>query len=137
MPTVVRLYCFNLVTQFTVLTEKVKDHILLDGTYVNKICTGAAVMYAHLALDVSQKLLWRDYTHLSDYGRLLSAYAMYIPLVGVPITEVVINSVAAELRHSLGMTNGDMVVTEEMKQIILKAANHSLEDPWSVPAVRD
>lgn len=130
----VSLYGFNPVNQFTVLTDKAKAHILPDDTYAHKICTGAAVMYAHLGLSISQKVLWRDYTHLDDYGRLVASYAMYTQLTGAPVTEVKVNSVAAKLRQDRAQINGDLTVTEEMKQVILKSANHALEDPWTVPA---
>lgn len=132
----IRLYGFNPVTQFTVLTDKAKAHILPDDTYAQKICTGAAVMYAHLTLGVPQIRLWRDYTHLGDYGRLVAAYGFYTQFTGKPITEVRMDTVPVSLRHKRFQALGDLAVTEEMKKVILQAANHALEDPWTVPSQR-
>lgn len=129
----IALYGFNPVNQFTVLTQKAKDHILPDEVYTKKICTGAAVMNAHITQGRSQREIWRDYTHLNDFGRLIVGHAMYVQLMGEPLREIKIDCIPAHKRWKLYVELGDLTVTEEMKEIILTAANHSLEDPWTVP----
>lgn len=129
----IALYGFNPVNQFTLLTDKAKAHILQDEVYAKAICTGAAIMNAHITQGRSQREIWRDYTHLNDFGRLIVAHAMYVQLTGEPLTEIKIDLVPAHKRWKLYVELGDLVVTDEMKEIILKAANHSLADPWPVP----
>lgn len=129
----IRLYGFDPVNQFTLLTEKAKTHILPDTTYQKKICTGAAIMYAHKVLGISQRELWRDYTHLNDFGRLIAAHAFYAQLTGKPLEEIKIDLVPADLRYKRFKELGDLILTPEMKETILLSANHALEDPWSVP----
>lgn len=129
----IALYGFNPINQFTLLTDKAKAHILQDKVYTKAICTGAAVMNAHITQDRSQREIWRDYTHLNDFGRLIVAHAMYVQLTEKPLTEIKIDRVPAHKRWKLYVELGDLIVTDEMKEIILKAANHSLEDPWTVP----
>ena len=75
--------------------------------------------------------LWRDYTHLSDYGRLITAYAFYTQFTGNPVTQVGIDKIPASLRQAHFRNKGDLIITEEMKQVIMAAANHALEDPWA------
>lgn len=127
------LYGFDPINQFAVLTDMAKQHILTDSHYAKAVCTGAAIMYAHRELGVPQTQLWRDYTHLSDYGRLMAAYAMYAQLTGNRVSSVGIDLIPAEKRHFMFQESGDLAITEEMKQAIMKAANHSLDDPWTVP----
>ena len=91
-------------------------------------------MYAYAGLGVSQRNLWRDYTHLADFGRLIAAHSFYTQFTGEPITQVNIDRIPAELRHRRARELGDLEITEEMKQVLIAAANHALEDPWTVPA---
>ena len=128
-----KLYGFNPFNQFKLLTDKAKAHILPDDTYTNKICTGSAVMYAHNTLGCPQTEIWRDYTHLNDFGRLIVAYAFYVQLTGEKIDSVGIDTVPAALRHKFFTDLGDMQVTDKMKSVIIAAANHSLDDPWTAP----
>lgn len=128
-----RLYGFDPVNQFTVLTDMAKKHILPDSHYEKAVCTGAAIMHAHKNLGVPQTQLYRDHTHLSDYGRLTVAYAMYAQLTDNAVKSVGIHLIPAEKRHFMFQESGDLPITEEMKQVIIKAANHSLSDPWSIP----
>lgn len=131
----INLYGFNPITQFTVLTSKAKEHILTDETYPTAVCTGAAIMHAHFVLGVPQIELWRDYTHLNDFGRLVVAYAMAAQLAGQPVERVSVDTVPVSQRHPQYRELGDLTVTEEMKQIIIRASNHALQDPWAVPTV--
>lgn len=127
------LYGFDPVNQYTVLTEKAKAHILTDKTYPLAVCTGTAIMYAHLTEGCPQQDLWRDYTHLKDYGRLVAAYSMAVQLNGQPAEAIGIDSIPAKLRHSRFEKEGDLILTDEMKQVLLRAANYSLECPFSMP----
>jgi len=120
--------------QFTVMTDRAKEYLLKDDTYEKVICAGAGVMHANAVLGVPQLELWRDYTHLSDYGRLITAYCFYTQFTGKPVTDVGIDVIPASLRQKHFQAEGDLIVTEEMKQVIIAAANHALEDPWTAPA---
>lgn len=126
-------YGFDTFKQFEVMTGKATEYLLKDDTYEKVICSGAGIMHAHAALGVPQLDLWRDYTHLSDYGRLITAYCFYTQFTGNTVTEISLDKIPASLRHKYTRGEGDMIVTEEMKQVIIAAANHALEDPWTVP----
>lgn len=126
----IRLYGFNPVTQFSVLTTKAKEHILTDSVYSGAVCTGSAVMHAYLKQNCAQLDIWRDYTHLNDFGQLIVAYAYVAQLTKKPVTRVGINMVPQSFRHKQYSHLGDMQVTEQMKEIIIKAANYSLEHPF-------
>ena len=129
----IRLFGFDPITQFGVQTQKAKDNILSDDTYAYKICTGAAIMQAHCVQNIPQLEIWRDYTHLSDYGRLIAAYSMYAQLTGNKITAINMDEIPVAKRHEQYQSLGNLTITDEMKQVIMEAANHSLDDPWTVP----
>lgn len=120
--------------QFTAMTDKAKAYLVEDKTYEKVICVGAGVMYAHAVLGLPQTALWRDYTHLTDYGRLIAAYSFYTQFTGKKVSEINLNVIPAVLRQKRFRPEGDLIITEEMKRVIIAAANHALEDPWTAPA---
>ena len=61
---------------------------------------------------------------------------MAVQLIGRPINEVGMDVVPANMRHIRFQELGDLAVTQEMKQVIVRSANHALEDPWTVPAAK-
>lgn len=129
-----RLYGHDPFNQFTVLTEKAKAHILTDGTYGKAICTGAGIMNAHATQRIPQLRIWRDYTHLADFGRLIAAYSFVTQFTGKPVTRIGLDKVPDFMRQIRFQAQGDLILTEEMKNVIITAANHALHDPWTVPA---
>ena len=119
--------------QFKVMLERANPYLLEDQTYEKVISTGAGIMNAHADLNVPQTALWRDYTHLSDFGRLIAAYTFYAQLTGNPVTKINMDAIPTSLRLSRFRAEGDLVITEEMKQVIISAANKALQDPWTAP----
>ena len=96
--------------------------------------TGTAIQYANNMLGLDDLDLYRDYTHLSDYGRLIAAHVWYARLMGLEeLTEVNVDRIPASERLSRFQKYGDLVITEEMKQQILDAVNWALENPYTVP----
>ena len=128
-----RLYGFDPVNQFTVMLEATKKNILNDDLYTNAVCSGAAIMHAMLTQGQSQLDLWRDYTHLSDYGRLMVGYALVAQLTRTPITNVGVEVIPIRLRHRQNKPQGKLYLTEEMRDGIVAAANYALENPWVMP----
>lgn len=124
------LYGFDPINQFSVLTGKAKTHIIGDNKYKKAICTGSAVMNAYLTQGVEQVKIWRDYTHLNDFGRLIVAYAFYAQLTGNKIERVGIDNISSDMRHKFFTELGDMIVEPWMKEVIVRAANHSINHPW-------
>ncbi len=129
----INLYGFNPINQFAVLTSKAKEHILTDETYLMAVCTGAAILNAHLTQGRPQTQIWRDYTHLNDFGRLIAAYAMAAQLTGRTVERITMDVLPAPMRQERFRELGDLTITQDMKQTVIQAANYALHDPWSVP----
>lgn len=128
-----RLYGFNPVTQYSLMLKQTRKNILNDKIYDQAVCSGASVMHAHLAQGFSQLDLWRDYTHLSDYGRLMVGYALVAQFTGKPIQKVGINRITVGWRHKQNKEFGPLDLTDEMKQGIIRGANYALKSPWELP----
>ncbi len=127
-------YGFDPVVQLTKMHEEVKAGILTDPMYSAAICCSSAITHATMVQDVPQTEIYRDYTHLSDYGRLIAAYAWYTQLfTGAPVTEVKLDTVPAGLRHRRAQVLGDLTVTEEMEKVIVEATTYTFQNPWTVP----
>ena len=127
------MFDFNPVKQANIIFRRNRELVLGDPMFAGYISTAAAITHALWVSDVPQTLIYRDYTHLQDYGRLIASYAMYTQLTGRKLTEIKVNSIAGELRHRRARVLGDMQVTDEMKQVILAAAAYAQENPWTVP----
>jgi len=127
------IHGFDSVNDLRLTQQNVIKYILPDETYSNYIPSGTVVMYAHLVDGWTQTDLYRDYIHVTDFGRLMVSYMWYAQLTGKPLTEVKVDTIEASLRHRRAIKLGDMEVTQEMKQTIIDAVNYSLENPWRVP----
>ena len=121
------------VAQLTATNEAAKKYVLNDPMFAGHIASGTPMMYARKVLGLADKDILRDHTHLSDFGYLLAAYSFYAQFTGNPVTEIKCSSIPAHLRHKSTQELGDMVITEEMKQIVIKAVDYTLKDPWSIP----
>ena len=126
----IELYGHDPFVQFSTKVELTRETILKDNTYDVILHPGGGIMNAYAVQGLEQVDLWRDYTHLSDYGRLIAAYTIIAQFTGKPIESIGIESIPASLRHRRFRAQGDLIVTEEMKGYIIAAANAVLEDPW-------
>ena len=121
------------VKQLTDSVVAAKAYVLDDPMFAGHICSGTPMMYALKVLDIPDVELYRDHTHLSDYGCLLVAYAWYAQFTGNPVTQINIDVIDAAYRQSQYQNLGPMIVTEEMKQAIIQTVDYTLNNPWTVP----
>jgi len=129
-----RLYGFNPVNQFKVMTDMTKQHVLSDPTYSNGLCSGTSVMYAYLVEGMPQIELWRDYTHLSDFSRLMVGYTLTAQLTGKPLKKISYDKIKIGWRHKQNKPQGVQKLTPELKAIMIRSVNYALEHPWDIPA---
>lgn len=113
--------------------DAAKAYVLNDPMFAGHITSGTPMMYALKVLEVPEVDLYRDHTHLSDFGCLLVGYAWYAQFTGNPVTQINLDLIPKSLRQSEYRSQGDMQVTEEMKQIMIKTVDYTLNNPWAVP----
>ena len=83
-----------------------------------------------LPFSLTPSSLYRDYIHLSDYGRLYIGYLWYAQLYGLEqIDEVKVDAIPAHLRHKRWVEQGDVVLTQEMKDWLKESVNYALKNP--------
>lgn len=128
-----RLYGFSPVNQFSLMLSQTKENVLTDPLYDDALCSGAAIMHALLVQEYAQLDLWRDYTHLSDYGRLMVAYALVAQFTDTPVKSIGIDRISVGWRHKQNADQGELVITDEMKQGIVRAAAYAMTNTWEMP----
>lgn len=79
--------------------------------------------------------IYRDYTHISDFGRVLVAYLWYAKLTGkTEITEVNYTTISAALRATAKYQKlGDLTLTDEQIAAIIASVNYTLQNPYCMP----
>ena len=103
--------------------------------------SGTAIQYASEThgvpeADPERKYdLYRDYTHLSDFGRLIVAYQIYAQIYGLTeLTEVNVDVIPAHMRATFREKPlGDIEITQTHKEAIMASVNYALKNPNKAP----
>lgn len=119
--------------QLNASVDAARKYVMDDPVFEGHICSGTPMMYALKVLGVPEVELYRDHTHLSDYGSLLVGYSWYTQFTGNQVTEINLDVIPRNLRIEQHQYLGDLQITEEMKQIIIQTAQYTQENPWTVP----
>ena len=124
------------IDQYGQLTDGInaaKAYVMDDPMFEGRITSGTPMMYALKVLEIPEVDLYRDHTHLSDFGCLLVGFAWYAQFTGNPVTQINLETIPTHLRHRDYQYLGNMEVTQEMKDAIIKTVEYTLQNPWSVP----
>ena len=96
-------------------------------------CT--AIQHALTQQNIHEKELFRDYTHLSDYARVMVAYNLYAQVCQLidgtapELTEIKLTTVPSFMRQKRFTALGDLILTEEQQKSIVEAVNYSVKNP--------
>jgi hypothetical protein len=105
-----------------------------DGPFIPSL---TATQYAQDVLGRSQPEIYRDYTHMNDYGRLICAYLWYAQLMELEeIQTVNIDSIPNRLHHKgseFPAAADNYAVTEDMKADLIASVNWALKNPFNLP----
>ena len=114
------------------IVDCVRSKIMTHPIYTAIIPSGTAVMNARTSY-LEDKDLYRDYIHVNDYGRLLAAYTWYSILTGKKIEAVNMDAIPAALRYyGDDREAGDLVLTDDMKAIIVESVQNAIANPYQV-----
>lgn len=121
-----RTACFN------ARAGLIDQYVFTDETIELKICSITAVMNACTSY-LGEKDLYRDYTHSSDLGRVMTAYTWYCRLMGIEkLEEIKLDAIPKQFLKSTADKTQDRVITEAEKAIILESVNNALAHPLEV-----
>ena len=122
-------------------TDELIDGIFYTGTTIQYATEVLGMPEAELSGENTTKLyqqltdrsMYRDYIHLSDYGRLFAAYQEYAQIYGLDhIDAVNVDVIEAHLRQWRWVPEGDVPLTQEMKDAIVESVNYTLQHPKEI-----
>jgi len=116
---------------YNVLIDRIKTYILPDESFAVVIHSGTAFENA-LSSYMTEFDLHRDYTHGTDYTRLMVAYMWYCKLMGIEQLEDIKQDVIPVkwFRSNTGLK--DVALTETEKNILIESVNNSLKNPYEI-----
>ncbi len=136
-------YGFDHVNHYNQLVALTKKYLVCHEGFYKIIYNATPIQYAGEVLgvpqyDVAQIYdLYRDYTHLSDYARLIVAYNWYCQMFEVEeLTQVKVDMIDYRLRAPWERRQaelGNLNLTEKHKNVIIESVNNSLKNPLSIP----
>lgn len=101
------------------------------------LASATAIQYAQDVLGRSQPEIYRDYTHMNDYGRLICAYLWYAQIMELDaIEEVNIDAIPTVLHHKdseFPAAADNYAVTDDMKEDLIESVNWALKNPFKLP----
>lgn len=122
--------------QFANIYRCVQKYIVSSGQFQGVLPVATGIQYAINVGEYGVNQLYRDYTHVSDLGRLIAAYIWYGKIFGVTeIDSVNVDTVDNDLRASYNATNnpnpGDLTFSDADLAIAKNAINYALANPYT------
>ena len=106
-------------------------HVETEEEALELIHSGTAIANA-LSSYMTEFDLHRDYTHGTDYTRLMAAYVWYCRLLGIEqLEDIKQDTIPVKwFRSNTGLK--DVVLTETEKNILIESVNNSLKKPFEI-----
>ncbi len=121
-------------------TKKYIQPLVEDGTLSYLFFSGPAVQHAFdnaIQTDtavVANENIYRDYTHMSHYGRLLAAYTWYAELEGLTsLSQVKVDTIPAAILHPHDKSTLDLTGPVYNKQLLMDAVNYAINYNYTLP----
>lgn len=110
-------------------TAATAEKIVTDPEFVYLIASGTAIENA-LSSYLVEKDVYRDYAHVSDFGRVIASYTWYCTLAGIDhLDEIKLDAIPKAFLKSTADKTQDRVLTDMEKAIILESVNNALANP--------
>ena len=138
--TYINYYGYDYVNHYNCLVDMTEKYLVDHPAFDKIIYNATPIQYAQTEYGIPQwddaqvMDLYRDYTHLSDFARLMVAYSFYAQFFELEeITEVNVDEITKEMRATdWQRRNGALTITDEHKQLIIDCVNHTLKHPLTV-----
>ena len=115
------------------------NHDVMGREFDFLVSNATAIQYAHEVCGRPLPELYRDYTHLNDFARVIASYHMYAAIMGIDqISEMNVDAVPANLKHKNSKypaadANGNYTITQQMKDDLIASVNWALANPLNLP----
>ena len=122
-------------TMYDAICDVAVNHIMPSELYsFDDVIPGGSVIQYARNMGMTDRDLFRDYAHKSDYGRVLIGYVWYASLMDITeLTELKYTTVPAEMRQKKFVHLGDLVLDAQQYQMALDAVNYALSHPFESP----
>lgn len=122
-------------TMYDAICEVAVNHVIPSELYsFDDVIPGGSVIQYARNMGMTDRDLFRDYAHKSDYGRVLIGYVWYASLMDITeFEELKYTTVPAEMRQKKFVQYGDLVLSEEQYDMALAAVNYALANPFDSP----
>ena len=112
--------------------DRLERFVETDADYKYRIYSITAVENA-ITSYLGEKGIKRDYTHLTDIGRLIVSYVWYCELYGIEeLTQVKVDAIPKNFLKSTVDKSKDLVLTDAEKAVVLEAVNNTLKNPLQI-----
>ena len=125
---------------FARICELIEKYVETDPDYDLVFHSGTAIQYASETFGVPEGdpnrryELYRDYTHMSDFGRLIVGYQWYCQIFGIEeLKQVNVDTIPGHTRTKCAQAYGDLEIDDTMKQAIIESVNYALKNPNTAP----
>lgn len=128
---------------YEAVVANVKKYLVDTTEFLGKnyydfiIPSATAVEYAQDVLGRPQPEIYRDYTHLNDYGRLVAAYLWYAQLIGIKSIDKVNMDIIMPLLHHANSqypsAATSYILDDKMKSDLIASVNWALSHPYELP----
>lgn len=123
------------------LCDNFKAYIETNEAFDIVFYPGTAIQYASETHGVPECTnereydLYRDYVHLSDFGRLIAAYQLYAQIYELDkLEKVSVDLLPANMRATqYEKAFGDLEITQQHKDAIIASVNFALAHPLEAP----
>jgi hypothetical protein len=104
----------------------------LGEKYIESVIPAAtAVEYAQYVCGRPDAEIYRDWTHMNDYGRLIVAYTWYAKIMQLDqVDSIKVTEVPKGAHHSNSKFPADLKFDEQMRADALAAVNFALANPY-------
>ena len=110
-------------TMYKMIMQCVQDKVVPDTAFKYLMPVGTAIQNANATF--TDYDLYRDYTHLNDYARLIAAYTWYCELEGTTLDTIKVTSVPAALTNSY-KDGGNYTLTEQQITVLVNAVKSAM-----------
>lgn len=113
-------------TMYKKIVECVQLDIVPDTEFTYLAPVGTAVQNANATF--TDYDLYRDYTHLNDYARLIAAYTWYCELEGTTLDTIKVTTIPAALANSY--KDGDYTLTQQQITVLVDAVKNAMTNKF-------
>lgn len=125
-------YNFDRPAYFAPRAANIEKFIAPDDSYKFIVCSGTASMNASSSY-LTEKDILRDYTHATDFSRVILSYTWYANIMGLEKLDAIkLDAIPKKFLNSTQNKAIDRPLTEMEKAIILESVNNALANPYKI-----